>query len=95
MRGLYYHNAYCFGGPAILNSTGTVLTIADDPDGAIQTSGTVTLNGTAFTSITNSGDLTFNTTATLSGDLNVTAGTVTLNDVLSASGAITNDGTIG
>ncbi|HOU37734.1 MAG TPA: hypothetical protein PKW16_02420, partial [Treponemataceae bacterium] len=56
------------GGPAILNSTGTVLTIADDPDGAIQTSGTVTLNGTAFTSITNSGDLTISNPVTLSGN---------------------------
>ncbi|NLZ87839.1 MAG: hypothetical protein GX912_12775, partial [Gammaproteobacteria bacterium] len=88
------NNLTVSAGTLTLNGTGTGLTVVDDPDGAITTTGTVTLNGAEFTDVTNSGTLTFNTDATLSGNLNVTAGTVTLNDDLNVSGTITISGSL-
>ena len=78
-------------GAPTLNGTGAGLAVGGNPGGAITTTGTVELDGTSFTSITNSGDLTISNPASLSGNLIVTGGTVTTVSSLSVGGNTTLD----
>ncbi|MCD1655630.1 hypothetical protein K7J14_13100 [Treponema zuelzerae] len=76
------------GGVPTVTGTGTGLTIGGNPGGAISTDGTVTITGTAFTDITNSGTLTISNAATLSGNLVVTAGSVSASSTLGVGGNV-------